>query len=667
LKLLEIARSAAVCVFTSLTCTAQQTGPLDLTQISLEDLLHMRVTSVAKREQPISKAGAAIYVITQEDIRRSGSTSLPDLLRLAPGVNVARMDSNTWAISIRGFNDLYADKVLVLIDGRSVYNPLFSGVNWDAQDVVLEDIERIEVIRGPGGTVWGANAVNGVINIITKSARNTQGGLVTAGSGSKTTAEGVGQYGGKLGGRGAYRVFVKYFNIDHANFPGGSRAADGWNTLHGGFRSDWDLSSRDTLTVQGDLLRAQEGQTITTVFSNALPSRATFNEQIDTGGANLLGRWNHTVANGSQTSVQIYDDYSRRNNLGILIEQNTFSMDFQHHMAIGSRHDLVWDVSARVSKLHMGSGYSTTVSPLDRTDTLFSTFVQDEVKIAKSLWLTFGSKFERNDYTGVEFEPSVQLVWMPTKRQSVWLSAARAIRQPSALDTSIYSEGAIFPVQDVAFGLLTIAGNPAPKAETLKDFEAGYRAQAGPRLSVDLAVFTSFYRSLRSNDPGIPYFVTNPGPPHLVSPVFFGNKTHANTYGGEVSANWSVTNRWRISSSYSRLQMAIVRDPSSRDAQPQLTPGSAPVQQFQVRSSVKLTRRLEWDSNLFHVGRLTYGRIPAYTRLDSRFALGLGEMVELSVSGQNLLSSGHAEFPDELGTSHTLVERSAFGKIAWRF
>jgi len=278
-----------------------------------------------------------------------------------------------------------------------------------------------------------------------------------------------------------------------------------------------------------------------------------------------------------------------------------------------------------------------------------------------------GSKVERNDFTGFEFEPSVGLVWSPTNRQSVWFSAARAIRQPSALDTSVRSDSAVLPAPGVPFALLTVSGNPLATAETLRDIEAGYRAQIGTRLSVDLAAFRSYYRSLRSGDLDAPYFTTDPGPPHLVLPVVFGNKTRANTYGGELFLNWSVTNRWRLSPGYSVLRMAIFRDPSSVDVQAQTIPGSVPRHQFQIRSSLQLTRSLEWDSSLFHIGRLAYGGIPRYTRVDSRLALRLGESLEFSIAGQNLLTPRHAEFPDELGASHTVIERSVFGKVVWRF
>ena len=278
---------------------AQNSTPSDLTQVSLEDLMNMQVTSVSKKGQNLKKTGAAVFVINQEDIRRSGVTNIPDLLRMAPGVDVARIDANTWAISIRGFNYRYSSRVLVLIDGRTVYTPTFSGVFWDEQDVPLEDIDRIEVIRGPGGTVWGANAVNGVINIITKSSKDTQGGLVTAGTGSEQSADGLFQYGGKAGQKGHYRVFGRYFNVENSARAGGGPAADGWHGSHGGFRSDWNPSDRDAVTVQGDLFGTSEGQTVTTLFSNQLPDFRTLNDKVTVGSGNVLGRWNHTFSNGS--------------------------------------------------------------------------------------------------------------------------------------------------------------------------------------------------------------------------------------------------------------------------------------------------------------------------------------------------------------------------------
>jgi iron complex outermembrane recepter protein len=647
-------------------CLAQNSNPPDLTQASLEDLMNMQVTSVSKKGQSLSKAGAAIFVITQEDIRRSGASNIPDLLRMVPGVNVARINSSTWAIGIRGFSDLYADKVLVLIDGRSVYSPISSGVDWDQQDVPLEDIERIEVIRGPGGTVWGANAVNGVINIITKSAKKTLGGLVSAGGGSETDAEGLAQYGGAIGANGTYRIFGKYFDVEPSTLPGGGSAEDGWHSSHGGFRSDWDLDSRDTLTVQGDLQESEEGQNLTTVISSALPEQETFTERFDASAGNILGRWNHTLKNGSETSLQIYDDYSSRVNNGGLIRQNTVDLDFQDHMALGSRQDIVWGLDARVADLHMGPGYSIVFLPPARTDLLLSTFFQDEVKIASALSLTIGSKFEHNDYTGLEFEPSAQLVWNPTARQSLWLSAARAIRQPNVVDVSIQNAAATFPTGNGSFGVVTILGNPIAKVERLNDFEAGYRVQAAERLSVDVAAFLSYYHALRTVEEQEPYFVTSPGPPHMEVPAVFENIGNARTYGGELSVNWNPTNRWRISPGYSWIHMVFSKDAANVDTQPGDSAGGTPQQQVQARSELNLPRHFEWDSSLAYVGRLTLG-VPAYTRVDTRLGWRMSEHFDFSITGQNLLSPRHAEFPSELGVNYTLVSRSVFAKVTWKF
>ena len=557
-----------------------QTLPTDLTQVSLEDLMHIQVTSVSRKEQPMSKAGAAVFVITAEDIRRSGATNIPDLLRMVPGVNVQQIDANSWAIGIRGFADVYADKVLVLVDGRSVYRPSFSGVNWDEQDMPLENIERIEVIRGPGGTVWGANAMNGVINITTKHAKDTQGGMITAGTGSETSVDGTVQYGGKIGSQGAYRAFGRYFNIESSVLPNGARAVDGWHGSHGGFRSDWDLSPQDSLTVQGDVLHNNEGQTLPgVVFPNALPSVRDVNDRIEFTEGNILGRWNHTLSNGSEMSLQAYEDYYNRSTAGIDENRNTADLDFQHHVAIGSRHDVVWGLGYRVTSDHFTPGYAITVLPPSRTDSLFSTFVQDEISITHSLTFIVGSKFEHNAYTGFEYEPGAQLVWEPTKRQTLWTSAARAIRQPSRRDYGMSMDFTVFPLGNNGFGVTQLVGQTHPKAEELRDFEVGYRAQVRKRLSLDAVAFASIYRHLMTMEPQAAIFTTSPGPPHMVIPMMFDYLAHAHDYGAEIYATWTVTDRWKLSPGLALLHMNIIQDPTSHGS-PVDNEGNAPGRYF---------------------------------------------------------------------------------------
>ncbi len=637
--------------------------PPDLSKASLEDLMNIQVTSVSKKEQKLSHTGAAIFVITQEDIRRSGATNIPDLLRLAPGVDVARLDANRWAISIRGFTDQHANKVLVLIDGRSVYSPSFSGVFWDMVDVPLEDIDRIEVIRGPGGTVWGANAVNGVINIMTKSAGATPGGLISAGTGSEDRADALLEYGGAVGQNGNYRVFGKFFDVADSVFPGGQAAADGWLGGHAGFRSDWTLAPRDTLTVQGDFLKTDESQTITTLLENDLPLEKTFNDPLAVTAGNMLARWNHTLANGSSMSLEMYDDYSRHLDLGFVDSQDTVDLDFQHHLALGSRNDVVWGLGARLIDSNYGQGYAFTIVPSHRFDRLLSAFLQDEVKLADTLAFTIGSKVEHNDFTGFEFEPSAQLVWTPSEKQAVWASASRAIREPSSVDAGLLEDLATIPLGPT-IAIIQAEGNPHIQAEQLRDFETGYRAQATKHLSLDVTGFVGLYHNLESIAALAPYSIVEQGVPYVVLPSTFVNGAGARTYGAEFFANWNVLRRWRISPGYSYFHIHI--DGDSADLNP--PPGVAPNHQFQVRSLLDLPRHLEWDNTLEYVDKLATGNVPAYARLDSRVGWRIGEFVELSVVGQNLLTARHAEFSDTFyPLNYTLVERSVFGKVTWRF
>jgi iron complex outermembrane receptor protein len=645
-------------------------APRDLTQLSLEDLMDVQVTSVSKREQKVSKAGAAIYVIDQDDIRQSGSTSIPDLLRMVPGVHVAQINSHTWAISIRGFTDKYGDKVLVMIDGRSVYSPLSSGVNWDQQDVPLEDIERIEVIRGPGGTVWGANAVNGVINIITKNAKATPGGLITADAGSQAAVQGLIQYGGQIGGKGDYRVFGDYANLGNSPAPSGEAVTDGWHKSQVGFRSDWELSPRDTMTVQGDLFHSREAQTIDTILMNNLPRQTILDDQITIGAGNVLGRWDHSQSNGSSTSLQVYYDRYDRIERGLGEIRDIVDVDLQHHLTLGTRNNIVVGGGYRVTSDNTKSGYATRYVPTKRTDNLLSTFVQDEIKVTPYLWLTLGTKLEYNSYTGFEYEPSGQLVWNLTNQQTLWASASRAIRQPARADFNILADVAIVSLSNGGFGVVELTGNPNRKAERLYDFEVGYRAQVNPRLYLDVATFSSYYHGLQTQEPGTPFFVTDQGPSHFIIPIIFADNANAHNYGAEIFANWNVTRRWRIGPGYSFLQMHVAGDPSSQDPAAGEIANESPKAQFQIRSFLNLMHRLEWETAVFQVGRLTdggNGSTPSYTRLDSRLGWRAGESLEFSIVGQNLLSPAHAEYHDTFSILHSLVARSVFCKATWRF
>lgn len=635
--------------------------------------MDIQVSSVSRKDQTISKVASAIYVIDAEYIRRSGATNIPDLLRTVPGVNVAQIDGHTWAISVRGFNERFTRNVLALIDGRTIYSPSYGGVDWDQQNVPLEDIERIEVIRGPGGTVWGANAVNGVINIITKNAAATKGGLIRAGGGSQQTLNSLTQYGGSVGANGNYRIFGDYANA--GNSPGSisQKASDGSHTVNGGFRTDWILSPNDSLTVQGDVSQIGAGQTIGSVLSPKLLASNVYNDPITVGAENILGRWNRTFTSGSAMSLQVYYDRTNREDTGVHEIRQTIDVDFHDHLKWGSRNDVVWGFDYRVTNENITSdsagaaaGSVITFTPPQLTDTLFSTFVQDEIQLTDSLFLTVGSKFEHNGFTGFEYEPSAQMVWQPTHNQEVWFSIARAIRQPTRTDEGVHVN---FPtlLPNSVPAIVTLVGDPNAKVARLRDLEIGYRVQVKKKISVDFSTFLSYYNGLPTVEPQTPFFLLAPYP-HLAVPEELEQLLHARTYGGEVFATWNVTNRWKISPGYSLIRIKLDLDAASHALDTSGLGGGTPQHQVQIRSLLNLTSKTDLDSSLFYVSRLQgAGTTPGYTRLDTRLARRFGEVIEVSVVGQNLLSSRHAEFFDSEGLLHALVARSIFAKVMWTF
>jgi len=662
----------AALLFLNVSAAQPQTVvPSDLTQMNLEDLMHIEVTSVSKKEKPAWKSGAAVFVITQEDIRRSGAANIPDVLRMVPGVDVARIDANTWAISVRGFNSRYATKLLVLVDGRTVYTPGFSGVYWDQQTVPMDDVERIEVVRGPGGTVWGANAVNGVINIITKNARETQGGLVSAGVGSEEAARGLIRYGGSIGANGFYRVYGNYLNVQRGALPGGLAGADAWHGIQGGFRSDWALSSNDNLTLQGDYDGTSESQSLTTLFSDRFSGLNTFNDKVRVGSENLLGKWRHVFSNGSEAEVQVYYDKFRRFDMG-LNTVNTGDVDAQYRFHPARRHDVIAGIGYRVTDQQFSGGYAVRFPRDSRRDNLGSVFLQDEISLTKTLSVTVGAKLEHNAYTGYEYEPGAQIVWTPTDHHSAWASVTRSIQQPSWVDNEIRLSLSTVPLPGGGFGVAQVWGNSDLKAENSTDFEAGYRTRFSDRLSIDVTGFLSRFSDFETLEPGAPFLTSTPAPIHMVFPNIYENLARARTYGGELAVNWNLTKHWRISPGFSYLQMRVTPDSGSRDSGVAATSGASPKFQSQIRSLWNLSRNLQWDTSAYYVAALrgaplTTEPVPGYTRVDTRIGYRIGEFTELSLAAQNLLAPHHWEFKNGLFVNPTEVERNLVVNLRWRF
>jgi iron complex outermembrane receptor protein len=657
-------------VLMAVTVSAQVSQNIpDVTAITLEDLMNLQVTSVSKRTQKLANAAAAIFVITQEDIRRSGASSIPEALRMVPGLEVARIDENKWAIGSRGFNGRFDNKLLVLIDGRSVYTPLFSGVYWNVQDVMLEDVDRIEVIRGPGATLWGANAVNGVINIITKPAKSTQSALLTAEAGTEERASGSARFGGKLGHDNYFRVYSKYFKWEPSVDSTGTNDADGWDAVRGGFRLDSSPSAADSLTLQGDLYQSKYGETLT-VASLTPPFSSTFPNNGSFSGGNILGRWNHAFSKSSMTLQTYYDKTNIAEGSVLVDHQNIYDIDFQNDVHVGDSHEILWGLGYRSIQDNNSSSFSVSLQPDHRSLNLFSAFVQDEVDLLdKRLRVTLGSKFEHNDFTGFELEPNARFLWTLTKDQSVWAAVSRAVRTPAITEEGLRLNSTVIPPGASPLPtVIAVFGSNQFKSEDLLAYELGYRVQATSAFSTDIATFYNKYTNLRTAEPGAPFLEANPTPTDIVVPFIAGNKMSGGTYGIELFADWRVLPKWRLIGSYSYLQMKIQKNNDSLDPTPDNPDGASPRHQFYVRSSLDLPKKWELDSTLRFVDSLPALNIGSYYSLDARLGWRPATGLELSVGGQNLLNSQHLEFlPDFINTTPTRVTRTFRGTITWRF
>ncbi len=627
--------------------------------LSLQQLGEIEVTTASKQPVQVNRTPAAIYVITQDDIHRSGATSLPEALRLAPGVEVARIDSVKWSIGIRGFGSRLSRAVLVLMDGRTVYSPLFHGVYWEVQDTMMENIERIEVIRGPGGTIWGSNAVNGVINIITKKAKDTPGVLVSAGGGDTNQAFGEARYGGKTGDVN-YRVYAKGFDRGPEHHTDGSNFDD-WRREQGGFRADWTASPHDTVTLQGDIYDSNMGES-NRITSLTAPFSYISNQVADLSGGNVIANWDRTSDDGSGFHLQTYYDRFNRRQSTQAEYRDTFDVDFVHHLKV-MRTQFTWGLGARISLGRVPEVVPTyTFSPNRRTDHLFSLFVQDEIPlVSDKVSLTIGSKVIHSAFAGYDFEPSVRMLWAPSPKTSLWGAVTRAVRTPSDIEEDLTN----ITLRSAAPLAYNVTTGGKFMSEVLVGYEAGYRRLIAKQFSLDVAVFRNYYDHLSSLEAGLPFFDSSGTDPHMVYPFVNGNGVKGVTTGFEIIPDLKPASWWRVQPSYAYLHMDLRTVAGSTDSITVNTlEGSSPHHEFMVQSYLDLPKNFEFTQIYRYVSNLPAQLVGAYQTVDARVAWR-HRHVELSVTGQNLLQPHHPEYGGDPGPL-VGIKRNVFATITWR-
>lgn len=596
-------------------------GPEDLSDLSIEQLANIEVRSVSKRAQPLSEAPAALYVIDHDQIVRSGAVTIPEILRLAPNLQVYQTSPSNWVATARGLNGFpeaqsFSNKLLVLIDGRTVYTPLFSGVYWDLPDVLPDDIERIEVISGPGATLWGANAVNGVINIITRGAGSTPGAYADVKVGTVQQVAGV-RYAGKASEDLDYRVYARWLHQDTAHAPAGGSREDDWHRLGGGFRLDWTPSTRDTVTFQGDIFDGKEDQ----------PGAA----HEDISGHNLVLRWDRDVSPDEQIQVQAFYDRFRRAshpNAGSFYA-STYDIDLQHSFALGSRHQIVWGGGGRIVHYDINGTPSLFFDPASRNLFLGNVFVQDTFALSKAISITAGLKAERDPYVGFSLLPNIRLAITPTESTLIWAAVSHAVRSPTPFDED---------VQERVGTIVALSGNRDFRTEKLTAYELGIRAQPMSGLSFSATGFYHHYDDLRSIELGT-------GPASALN-LFWANGLKGNSYGLEAWASASPLSWWTLSAGAMLLHEDFdFKEGATLPAVGTWQNGVDPRHRFTLRSSMDLNDAITFDMDLRTVGRLRHTDVSGYTELGGRLAWNASDHLTLSLSGANLLHDRHVEYP----------------------
>ncbi|MGQ0740989.1 MAG: TonB-dependent receptor plug domain-containing protein [Alphaproteobacteria bacterium] len=622
---------ALVCCTQPALAQSQIASIWDLRELSIEELANLEITSVAKQRSPLQEAPASVYVVTGEEIRRSGANSVPEALRLAPNLQVARLNAATYAITARGFNHetATANKLLVLIDGRTVYTPLYSGVFWDTQSVMLADIDRIEVISGPGGALWGTNAVNGVINIITRPADQTAGVHFDAGYGNLDKVVNA-RFGGALGEDASFRIYAMGEKRGPLETPDGKDAKDDWQKLQGGFRADFGEGA-STFTLQGDIYAGE---------SEHVPAGSVSENTLS--GGNLLGRWVQRFSDGSNLQLQAYYDNARRTTIsGITSLVSTYDMDVHYAFRMGERHAFVVGGGYRYIEDKFTPGPATAfLDPAERTLELANVFVHDQVALQPDLTLSLGVKLETNSYTGLEYMPEARLAWLASETSMLWVAVARAVRTPSRVDRDLYVTG-------------LLAGGPDFVSEDLIATEVGYRGQPAPNFSLSASVFFNVYDDLRTVEAtGAPF------------PLVVKNNMEGETYGAEAWAVYDATDWWRLRAGVSTLHKDLELKKGSTDFFGTGFAGNDPEYQISLRSAMDFGD-IELDLGLRAIDALPGPSVPAYVEADARIGWHLSETMDLSLLGANLLHERHLEFVSS-SLPRREVPRSFFVSFTWR-
>ena len=652
----------------------------ELTDLSFDELMQVNITSVSKKSEKLSEAIAAVYVVTRNEIRRSGATSIPEALRLVPGVDVAQIDPNKWAIGIRGFNGRFSNKLLVMIDGRSVYTPTFSGVYWENQDYPMNDIERIEVIRGPGATLWGANAVNGIINIITRDTNQTQGTVVSFASGNELKGLAEFRYGSEISKEASYRVYAKIRHVDNGLNTEGEQQNNDGKSLQLGFRTDWQRSDNQWFTFLGDTYKNESSQVhdIPKIpYANGI--FGVIEGEVKNNGTKLGFRWSQLTGLNSEFNVNVNYDYYNRRELKYSEKRDTLDLDFQHKMSPLDNHELLWGAGYRLSYNELTSGHLLSVDKPDEKITIWNLFLQDEINFPSlDFTVTLGTKIEGNSYSGSEIQPSLRGSWVPSEQFTWWWAISRATRTPSRVEISSNININVVPSFELSPDnpfptSVQIKGQESFEAEQVDAYESGLRWMPTADLAFDISIFYNNYTNLRSYTVSTPSFEVIDTQPYMVLPLLLDNNMVGTSKGLELLVSWQASFNTRFRLSYSLLDDNLndTQYNSFSDSFISVVEDRTPQNQASLWGSFDLSPTIELDIRLFYVDKRPWNYFQRLEPIDSnlnadfRLAWYVNDTVELSLAGRNLLHSSRQEFVTETWPEPSQIERSLFAKVKW--